>query len=63
VKTRAAILGQIVGFILATGVGSAASDLNDAGMAAYSRGDYVAASAVHPGWPRCRDPLLHYHRA
>jgi aspartyl protease family protein len=64
VKTRAAILGQIVGFILATGVGAASSDLDNAGKAAYSREDYVAAERLFsqavaraPG-----DPLLHYHR-
>jgi clan AA aspartic protease (TIGR02281 family) len=64
VKTRAAILGPIVGIILATGVGATASDLDNAGKAAYSRGDYVAAERLFdqalaraPG-----DPLLHYHR-
>ena len=63
-NTSAAILGPLVGFILAASAGAAASDLHDAGRAAYSRGDYVAAERLFnqavvqaPG-----DPLLHYHR-
>jgi clan AA aspartic protease (TIGR02281 family) len=64
VKTRTAILGPIVGIILATGVGATVSDLDNAGKAAYSRGDYAAAERLFsqavaraPG-----DPLPHYHR-
>jgi aspartyl protease family protein len=64
VNARAVVLGQLVGLILAASVGAAASDLNDAGKAAYSRGDYIAAERLfNQAVARApRDPLLHYHR-
>lgn len=63
-NARGALLGPLLFLVFTTSVGAAVSDLNDAGKAAYSRGDYVAAErlfsqavAQAPG-----DPLLHYHR-
>jgi aspartyl protease family protein len=64
VNARAVVLGQLVALILAASVGAAASDLNDPGKAAYSRGDYIAAERLfNQAVARApRDPLLHYHR-
>jgi aspartyl protease family protein len=63
VNARAALLGSLLFLVFATSAGAAVSDLNDAGKAAYARGDYAAAErlfsqavAQAPG-----DPLLHYH--
>ena len=63
-NTHAALLGPLLFLTFAASAGAAVSDLNDAGKAAYSRGDYVAAEGLFnqavaqaPG-----DPLLHYHR-
>jgi clan AA aspartic protease (TIGR02281 family) len=60
-RARFTLLLALV-FVAATA--AAASDLNEAGKAAYARGDYAAAErlftralAEAPG-----DPLLHYHR-
>ena len=63
-NTTAAILGPLVGSILAMTVGAAASDLDDAGKAAYSRGDYLAAEHLFNRalGQAPHDPLLHYHR-
>ena len=46
------------------GAGAGVSDLNAAGTAAYSRGDYVAAERLFDQAvaQAPRDPLLHYHR-
>ncbi len=63
-NTTAAILGPLVGSILAMTVGAAASDLDDAGKAAYSRSDYLAAERLFNRalGQAPHDPLLHYHR-
>lgn len=62
-NARAALLGSLLFLVFAISAGAAVSDLNDAGKAAYARGDYAAAErlfsqavAQAPG-----DPLLHYH--
>jgi aspartyl protease family protein len=64
VNARAALLGSLLFLVFATRAAAAVSDLDDAGKAAYARGDYLAAErlfnqalAQAPG-----DPLLHYHR-
>ncbi len=59
--TRAALLGPLLFLVSAT---SAVADLNDAGTAAYSRGDYVGAERLFDQAvaQAPRDPLLHYHR-
>jgi aspartyl protease family protein len=64
-KTRIALLGSLLGvLIFATGAGAAGSDLNEAGKAAYERGDYDAAERLFKQavTREPRDPLLHYHR-
>jgi aspartyl protease family protein len=62
-RAERAVCGALLGLACATG--AAAVDLNDAGKAAYQRGDYATAERLFgqaatqaPG-----DPLLHYHRA
>ncbi|MGH7398121.1 MAG: aspartyl protease family protein [Candidatus Rokuibacteriota bacterium] len=62
-RARRAFLGSLLGLALVAGVGAAA-DLNDAGKAAYERGDYVAAERLfkQAATQAPRDPLLHYHR-
>jgi aspartyl protease family protein len=64
VKTGAAVLGPILGLIFAASTGAAVSDLNDAGKAAYSRGDFAAAERLfnQAVAQAPQDPLLHYHR-
>jgi clan AA aspartic protease (TIGR02281 family) len=64
VTTRAALLGPLLFLVSATCAGAAVSDLNDAGKAAYSRRDYVAAERLFNQalTQAPRDPLLHYHR-
>jgi len=64
VNTRAALLGPLLLLVFATSAGAGVSDLNDAGKAAYSRGDYVAAERLFNQalTQAPRDPLLHYHR-
>ena len=61
---RAALLGPLLLLVCATRVGAGASDLNDAGTAAYTRGDYVSAERLFDQAlaQAPRDPLLHYHR-
>ena len=64
-KARIALLGSLLGVsIFATGAGAAGSDLNEAGKAAYERGDYDAAERLFKQavTREPRDPLLHYHR-
>jgi len=64
VNTSAAILGPLLGLIVAAGAAAATSDLNNAGKAAYARGDYVAAERLfNQALAQApRDSLLHYHR-
>jgi aspartyl protease family protein len=64
VKTRAATLGPLLFLVFATSAGASVSDLNDAGKAAYSRGDYAAAERLfnQAVAQAPLDPLLHYHR-
>lgn len=63
-KTSAATLGPLLFLVFATSTGAAVSDLNDAGKAAYSRGDYAAAERLfnQAVAQAPQDPLLHYHR-
>ncbi|MGH7365123.1 MAG: TIGR02281 family clan AA aspartic protease [Candidatus Rokuibacteriota bacterium] len=65
-NTSAAILGSLLLLVFATSAGASASahDLNDAGKAAYSRGDYAAAERLFDQAvaQAPKDPLLHYHR-
>jgi len=62
--TGAALLVPLLLLVCATRAGAAVSDLNDAGTAAYSRGDYIAAERLFDQAvaQAPRDPLLHYHR-
>jgi aspartyl protease family protein len=62
--TRAALLGPLLLLVCATCAGAGVSDLNAAGTAAYSRGDYVSAERLFDQAvaQTPRDPLLHYHR-
>lgn len=62
--TRAALLVSLLLLVCATRAGAGVSDLNAAGTAAYSRGDYVAAERLFDQAvaQAPRDPLLHYHR-
>ncbi len=63
-NTSAALLGPLLLLAFATSAGAAVSDLDEAGKAAYSRGDYVAAERLFDQAvaQAPRDPLLHYHR-
>jgi clan AA aspartic protease (TIGR02281 family) len=64
-KAAVALLGSMLGVtILTPGPGAAQTDLNDAGKAAYERGDYVVAERLFTEavTREPRDPLLHYHR-
>ncbi|MGH7402907.1 MAG: aspartyl protease family protein [Candidatus Rokuibacteriota bacterium] len=63
-NTSAAILGSLLLLVFATSAGASAHDLNDAGKAAYSRGDYAAAERLFDQAvaQAPKDPLLHYHR-
>jgi len=63
-KIPISFLAGLLGLALVTITHAPASDLNEAGKAAYGRGDFAAAErlftqavAQAPG-----DPLLHYHR-
>ena len=62
--TGAALLVPLLLLVCATRAGAGVSDLNAAGTAAYSRGDYVAAQRLFDQAvaQAPRDPLLHYHR-
>ena len=57
-----AVGGVLLGLICATG--AAGADLNDAGRAAYERGDYATAERLfrQATTQAPDDPLLHYHR-
>ena len=61
-RTGQAVCGVLLGFVCATG--TAGADLNDAGKAAYERGDYAAAERLfsQAATQVPHDPLLHYHR-
>ena len=61
-RTGHAVCGALLGLVCATG--AAGADLNDAGRAAYERGDYAAAERLfrEATTQAPRDPLLHYHR-
>lgn len=63
-NTRAALLAPLLFLVLGTGLSAGAADLNDAGKAAYSRGDYGTAERLfnQAVAQAPRDPLLHYHR-
>jgi aspartyl protease family protein len=56
------VCGTLLGLVCATG--AARADLNDAGRAAYERGDYAAAEHLfrQATTQAPQDPLLHYHR-
>jgi clan AA aspartic protease (TIGR02281 family) len=65
VTTRASrLLATVLFQVLVSSRGAGAGDLNDAGKAAYSRGDYVEAERLFSRAVAqdSRDPLLHYHR-
>lgn len=61
-SVRAPLLALLL--VVTAGAAGADSDLNEAGKAAYSRGDYVAAERLfNQAVARSPlDPLLHYHR-
>lgn len=61
-RTGQAVCGALLG--LACTAGAAGADLNDAGKAAYERGDYAAAEHLfrQAATRAPHDPLLHYHR-
>ena len=54
----------LLGLAVVPGTEAANADLNDAGKAAYERGDYVAAERLfkQAASQAPRDPLPHYHR-
>jgi clan AA aspartic protease (TIGR02281 family) len=56
------VCGALLGLVCATG--AAGADLNDAGRAAYERGDYAAAERLfrQATTQAPQDPLLQYHR-
>jgi clan AA aspartic protease (TIGR02281 family) len=63
-KPRSALILPLLGLILLGSIAATASDLNEAGKAAYARGDYDSAERL---FSRALaqapdDPLLHYHR-
>ena len=62
-RMRAPFTGSLIGLLLATGVGVSAVELNDAGKAAYERGDYVEAERLfkQATAQTPNDPLVHYH--
>lgn len=61
-RTGQAVCGALLGFVCATG--TAGAELNDAGKAAYERGDYTTAERLfrQAATQVPHDPLLHYHR-
>jgi aspartyl protease family protein len=63
-SARTSLLASLLLLLVPASLAGAEADLNEAGKAAYSQGDYVAAERLFsraiaraPG-----DPLLHYHR-
>ncbi|HVQ74593.1 MAG TPA: aspartyl protease family protein [Candidatus Binatia bacterium] len=61
---RRAFLGGGLAAAAAASLAASPADLNQAGMAAYGRGDYAAAEQLftRAAARAPRDPLLHYHR-
>jgi len=57
-------LALLLSLVLALTTGAAVSDLNEAGRAAYARGDYAAAERLFTQAVAQTpdEPLLHYHR-
>ncbi len=57
-------LALLLALVFAVTTGAAGSDLNEAGRAAYARGDYAAAERLFTqALAQAPDePLLHYHR-
>lgn len=57
-------LALLLSLVLAVTTGAAGSDLNEAGRAAYARGDYAAAERLFTQAVAQTpdEPLLHYHR-
>jgi clan AA aspartic protease (TIGR02281 family) len=57
-------LALFLALVFAVTTGAAASDLNEAGRAAYARGDYEAAERLfsQAAAQAPDEPLLHYHR-
>jgi clan AA aspartic protease (TIGR02281 family) len=64
VRSRRALLLPLLGLILAGSVAATVSGLNEAGKAAYAKGDYTAAERLF-GQALAQapdEPLLHYHQ-
>ena len=61
---RPALILPLLGLILVGSIAASGSDLNEAGKAAYARGDYAAAERLFSrALAQAPDePLLHYHR-
>jgi clan AA aspartic protease (TIGR02281 family) len=64
VRSRRALLLGLLGLILAGSVAATVSGLNEAGKAAYAKGDYTAAERLFSqALAQAPDePLLHYHQ-
>jgi len=64
VRSRQALLLLLLGLIFAGSVAATVSDLNEAGKAAYAKGDYPAAERLfRQALAQAPDePLLHYHQ-
>jgi clan AA aspartic protease (TIGR02281 family) len=64
VRSRPALLLPLLGLILAGSVAATVSGLNEAGKAAYAKGDYTAAERLFSqALAQAPDePLLHYHQ-
>ena len=63
-RSRRALLLPLLGLILAGSVAATVSGLNEAGKAAYAKGDYTAAERLF-GQALAQapeEPLLHYHQ-
>jgi len=63
-SSRPALFLPLLGLVLLGSIGATVSDLNEAGKAAYSRGEFVAAELLFSqALAQAPDePLLHYHR-
>lgn len=65
-NTPATLLGPLLllAFVVDAGAAAVSDNLNDAGKAAYSRGDYLTAERLFDQAvaQAPHDPLLHYHR-